>query len=230
MPSRARKPRLHGCLLKSGGVALESARRAGIQVSVSSPGGAVSDGGGNYRSASRRILTGRESLSSKGWLWLPEFRKPNIAPCHVLRKLAKAWIPALRARLTIKIRRTSKIPQERSKIRPSDNRARSGRNDGTLENSSEYARSKRIPGLGFDFGHSLTISFQCFALECIPGRFASAFRQAVADLRTTPESRRPKAETPELRKGTKPGGFFNMQNSKFSSPQHPTIRFIFLFR
>ena len=45
---------------------------------------------------------------------------------------------------------------------------------------------KIMLGLGFNFGHSLTASFQRFALECIPGRFASAFRQAVADLRTNP--------------------------------------------
>ena len=41
-------------------------------------------------------------------------------------------------------------------------------------------------GLGFYFGHSLTASFQRFALECIPGRFPSAFRRCMAETRTKP--------------------------------------------
>ena len=45
-------------------------------------------------------------------------------------------------------------------------------------------------GVGSNFGHSLAASFQRFALERISGRFASAYRQAVADLRTNPEVHR----------------------------------------
>ena len=36
-------------------------------------------------------------------------------------------------------------------------------------------------GLGFYFGKALTASFQRFALECIPGRFASAFHRGMAE-------------------------------------------------
>ncbi len=36
-------------------------------------------------------------------------------------------------------------------------------------------------GLDFYFDHSITVSFQRFALECIPGRFASAFRRCLVE-------------------------------------------------
>ena len=41
-------------------------------------------------------------------------------------------------------------------------------------------------GLGSKIGHSLATSFPRFAWECISGRFASAFRHALAELRTNP--------------------------------------------
>ena len=49
-----------------------------------------------------------------------------------------------------------------------------------------------IPRAWLLFRPCPTASFQRFALECIPGRFASAFRRCMAETKTKPESpRRP---------------------------------------
>ena len=46
-------------------------------------------------------------------------------------------------------------------------------------------------GLDFCFGHALAASFQRFALECIPGRFASTFRRDLAETRANPTTLSP---------------------------------------
>ena len=97
---------------------------------------------GPQAAASRRDTKARLQKVGFGYL---NFESRTLRLATFLRKLANAWIPALRARLTIKTQRTSLMPQERSKIGSADNRARSGRNDDTPKNSGEYARAKRIP-------------------------------------------------------------------------------------
>ena len=66
----------------------------------SSPGGAAADGGENLRAASWGILTGQERRCAGKRT--PAFQKLGARSFRLAprsRKLAKAWIPTLRARL-----------------------------------------------------------------------------------------------------------------------------------
>ena len=107
----------------------------------SSPGGASANGGENLRTASCGIFTGQERR--RAGKRTPAFQKfgPEHYTLPPFAKTHQSLDSGSPRALSCKKRRTSKRLRERSKIRSSDNRARSGRNDGPIENP----RSRRTP-------------------------------------------------------------------------------------
>ena len=122
--------------------------RAGIQVSVQIPAARAADVTENRRTASYGILTGQERrCAGKRTPAFQKFgaRSFRLAPFAKTRQSLDSGSPRA---LAGKKRRTSKRPQVKSKIRSSDNRARSGRNDGPLENPRSAANpANRKPAL-----------------------------------------------------------------------------------
>ena len=107
----------------------------------SSPGGAAADRWRKFPNRKLRHLDGtRTPMRGETNACFPKVRSPIIHPAPFAKTRQSLDSGSPRA-LAGKKRRTSKRLRERSKIRSSDNRARSGRNDGPLENP----RSRRTP-------------------------------------------------------------------------------------
>ena len=92
-----------------------------------SPGGAAADGGENLRTANCGILTGQERRCAGKRT--PAFQQfgPEDSASPRSRKLAKAWIPALRARLPAKNGEPRKgCGRDRKSVPPTTARAPAG--------------------------------------------------------------------------------------------------------
>ncbi len=127
-PSRARIPRMRDSPLKSGGLALESARgepESRLPFKSRRRGGRL-----RPKSPKRKpqhldgtITPMRRETNA----CFPTGRSPNIPPCPRSRELAKAWIPALRARLQAKNGDPRKgCGRDRKAVPPTNARAPAG--------------------------------------------------------------------------------------------------------